>query len=57
MLKMTIIVTGKDNEQLEQQINEVVRLMKDGLLTAAGNNDQMGFEFDIKEKEIGSGAA
>lgn len=57
MLKMIIVVTGKDKEQLQRQITEVVKLMNDGLLSAAGNNEEAGFEFSIKEKEISTGAA
>ncbi len=57
MLKMTIVVTGKDKEQLQQQITEVMRLMDEGLLSAAGNNEEAGFEFSIKRKEMSTGTA
>lgn len=54
---MTIVVTGKDKEQLQQQITEVMRLMDEGLLSAAGNNEEAGFEFSIKRKEMSTGTA
>lgn len=57
MLTMTIVATGKDKEQLSQQISEVIKLMNDGLLSAAGSNEEASFEFSIKQKEIADSAS
>lgn len=49
MLKLTVEINGEDKLDIEDSLEEVLRLVREGYLSGKNNNENAGFVFEITE--------